>query len=375
MATLGTKTFSQIIQDWAAAAQGACNTLLDFAIGSILRAIDEAQGGVTLWLESLILKLLVATRLLTSTGSDVDSFVADFGLIRLPAVPASGLATFARFTPTNAAVVPIGALVQTADGTQTFAVYVDTSNSAYSSVLGGYVIAANVASVQAPVQALVGGLAGNIVAGALTVLQTGISGVDTVTNAAGFTNGIDIESDSAVKARFIAFIQALQKATLAAVGYAIIGTQSGLSYSIIENQNFDTTARLGYFTVVVDDGSGAPPSSLLTSVYTAIDKVRPLTVTFGVFAPNVTTANVAATLVLAAGYDRPTLVGQVAVVITAYINKLGLNVALPYTRLAQLIYDVSPGIVGLTGLLLNSATADIAADPRHVIRAGTMTVS
>lgn len=374
MAT-NTKTFTQLVQDWAAAAQGACSTLLDFTIGAILRAVAEAQAGVALWLQGLVLQALIYARAATAAGADLDSWVADFGLTRLPAIAATGLATFARFTPTNQAVVPIGALVQTADGTQTFAVYVDTTNTAYSGTLGGYVIAADVGSIAVPVQAVTPGSSGNIVAATLTVLQTGISGVDSVTNASGFTNGIDAESDAALRKRFIAFILALQKGTVAAIKYAIASVQQGLSSAIIENANFDTSARPGYFTAVVDDGSGAPPSSLLSAVYAAIDLARPITVSFGVFAPDVTTADIAATLVLADGYDRPTVVGQVATILTAYVNATGLNVGLPYTRLAQLIYDTSPGIVGVTGLLLNSATADIAADPRHVIRAGTTTVS
>ncbi len=371
---LNTKTFTALVQDWTAAAQGSCAKLLDFTVGSILRAVAEAASGTALWLQGLVLQTLTVARLATSNGSDVDSFLADYGLIRIPAVAATGLVTFSRITPTNQAVVPIGAQLQTADGTQTFNVYVLTSNGAYSSALGGYVIAANVLSVDVPVQAVTAGAGANIVAATLTVLQTGISGVDAVTNASGFTNGLNAETDSAARLRFIAFILALQKATVQAIAYAITTVQQGLSYAIIENFNFDTSARSGYFTVVADDGSGAPPSSLLTAIYTAIDKIRPITVSFGVFAPNVTNADVNATLVLAAGYDRPTLAGQVATAFTTYIAALGMNVTLPYTRLAQIAYDISPGIVGLTGLTLNSATADIAADPRHVIRPRTMTV-
>lgn len=371
---LSTKTFTTLVQDWAAAAQGASVQLLDFTVGSILRAVSEASGGVSLWLQGLVLQTLTVARLATSSGVDVDSFVADFGLVRLPAIAASGLVTFSRITPTNQAVVPIGAQLQTVDGSQTFKVYVDTSNSAYSSALGGYVIPTSVVSVAAPVQAVTPGTAGNVVAGVLTILQTGISGVDAVTNASGFTNGLNAETDSALRLRFIAFILSLQKATIAAVSYAIATVQQGLSSAIIENQNFDTSARSGYFTVVIDDGSGAPPAALLTSVYQAIDKVRPVTTSFGVFAPAVTLAAVNVTLVLAPGYDRPTLAGQVAIAFTAYINGLGMNTTLPYTRLAQIAYDISPGITGLTNLFLNGTTADLVADPRRVIRAGTITV-
>ena len=63
--------------------------------------------------------------------------MADYRFTRLAAVASSGQVTFARFTPTQKAVVPIGATVQSADGTQTFTVTVDTTNSAYNAGLGG----------------------------------------------------------------------------------------------------------------------------------------------------------------------------------------------------------------------------------------------
>ncbi|HHW4679686.1 MAG TPA: baseplate J/gp47 family protein [Xylella sp.] len=58
--------------------------------------------------------------------------MADYGLTRLPASAASGVVTFSHFTPTHQAVLPVGALVQTADGTQQYAVTVDATSPAWT---------------------------------------------------------------------------------------------------------------------------------------------------------------------------------------------------------------------------------------------------
>src|SRR3954466_6312496 len=133
MATLQTYTFGQIVSNTATAVQGSASALMNFAVGSVLRAIAEATASVVLWLQAIVLQVLTLTRAATSVGSDLDSWCADFGFPRLSASPATGQVTFSRFTATQQAVVPIGATIQTADGTQKFAVTIDTTNTAYSS--------------------------------------------------------------------------------------------------------------------------------------------------------------------------------------------------------------------------------------------------
>lgn len=195
---------------------------------------------MTVWLESLITQVMAITRAATSSGADLDSWVADFGVSRLPATYATGQVTLTRFTATRQAVVPVGAAVQTGDGTQQYAVVADTTNPAYSATLGGYVLAAGAPSVSVPVAAVVAGAAGN------SVIAGPISGVDTVTNGASFANGADAESDPASRTRFIAYIRRLSKATEDAVGYAITSLKQGVTYSPVENQTYAGAVQMGY---------------------------------------------------------------------------------------------------------------------------------
>lgn len=391
---LNTQSFTTGLRNFVAAAQGACATLLDFSEGSILLAVAEATQGLMLWLQGLILQLLATTRLATSFGNDVDTFCVDFmpalpgsvsaalpnGSPRLPAVKATGPVVMARFTPTLPAFIPgdgVSAIIQTQDRTQSFAVVADTTQPLYSAALGGYTIPAGQASGAVTVQALVGGTGGNISAGTLTVLQTfggqGIS-VDTVTNPVAYTNGINQESDAALKARFVAFMNSLSEGTLGAFAYAITSLQQGLQYKLIENQDYNGQADNGFVTVIVDDGSGATPTATVNAVANAIISVRAAGIRSGVFAATKLTANVVTTIGVAQGYVAATVQAAVVAALTTAINGVGLGNSLDYMLLGQAIFNV-PGVASVTGTTLNGGTSDLAATLKQTIKAGILTVN
>ena len=372
---LNTKNQTTVIQDIVAGIQSATATFQDLTVGSILRAVSESVSGVVMFLQALIVQLLSTTRASTATSTDLDSWVGDYGVTRLAATKATGLVTFSRFTATNQAVVPVGAQVQSTDGTQTFTVTLNTANAAYNATLGGYVAAATASSVTVPVQAATAGAGGNVGVGALTVIIQPISFIDTASNAASFVNGADAESDAALRLRFIAYVASLSKATKGAIAYAITSIQPGMSYAIGENLLYNGTAQMGNFYVVVDDGTGVPSSNLLTLVGTAIDAVRPISSTFSVNAPVVVTANVAMTITTSAGYIHSAVVTLVTNAITNYINSLTLGQTLTFTRLSQVAYDASPGVTNVSGATLNGAALDITTTAAQVIKAGTVVVS
>jgi uncharacterized phage protein gp47/JayE len=399
MTILTTKNFTTLVQQWAAVVQASVAStrptlILSFTKGAVLRAIAEAQGSVSLWLQGLILKLLTATRLSTSQGVDVDTWCSDFmpgavgglalpnGAIspRLPANAATGLVTFARNTPTNPATVSVGAIMQSADGTQTFVVIADATNGAYLAALNGFVIPAAVLSLQVPVQfhfpvgyvpGQYTGPVGNVQAAGITVLQTGISGVDTVTNVAPFTNGFNSESDAALKIRFALYIQSLRAGTEGAIGYAVLSVQNGMQYQIYE----PGISGFTILTVFVDDGSGAIPSAVLTKAQIAAQAVRAAGVMMAVYPATILGANVTMSITSAVGYYHPTVVAQVVAAIGLYINGLGLGNPLSFMRLAQVAFDASPGVIDVTGYSLNGAQADLIPGAGKTIKIATNIVS
>ncbi len=82
---LSLQNFSSLVQTMAASVQAASRQLLDLTVGSVLRAVLEANASIALWMQWLILQVLQMTRAATSTGADLDSWMADFAL-----VPAAG---------------------------------------------------------------------------------------------------------------------------------------------------------------------------------------------------------------------------------------------------------------------------------------------
>lgn len=372
---LNIKSFSTLVTDQVTAIQARAANLVDLSIGSLLRAIVESNSGVVLWLQQLIVNLLVITRAATCSGSDLDTWFADFGFTREPATFATGTVTFSRFTATNAALIPVGAQVTTNDGTKTYNVTADTGNAAYDASQNGYIIAAGITSIDAPVQAVVAGSAGNASAGTVTTIVGSISGVDTVNNANAFANGSDAESDDNARARFRLWISSLSKATLAAIEYAIASVQQGISYKVVENQTYAGTTQYGYFYAVVDDGSGSPSSTFLSSVYSAIDAVRGFTISFNVFGPTVVTANIAMTITTDPSATHGDIVALVNTAITDYIATLTLGQTLPITKLSAVAYSASTYVTNVTNITINGSSSDLTATVQQVIRAGTVVVS
>jgi hypothetical protein len=407
MASVTTKSLAQIVQSFQAAVQAAANQVLDFSIGSVFLALGEGAGWVGLWLQKLALQVLGLSRFATSYGTDADSWGGQFEFTRLQATQATGSVTFtiasgAQPAPAEAGVViPVETIVQTGDGTQNFTVYADTTNSAYSATAvsgGGYVVPAGATSLAVPVQAQTAGTAGNVIAGAISVLISDVSGIASVSNAAGFTNALPAETDPAYKARFPDYLAGLARANKAAIKAAVASVQQGLVCEIIENQLaagsnlpyldvadwFDRPGGFSYptlvpwpgiFLVVVDDGSGSPPASLINRVSQAIDAVRGLAIQYSVIGPAIVTANVAMTLTAAPGYDHNTLAGAAETALQNWLNAQPLGTTLiPLTRLPQVAYDAVPGIASLTGVTLNGQAADLALNFVERIRAGNVTI-
>jgi hypothetical protein len=372
MAVLPTQSFSTIVSNTIAGIQGRAAKLINFSTGSTLRAIVEGFAGLFLWFQGMVLLVLQATRLSTSVAVDVDTFTADFmptigtsnGVAspRLGSQFATGQVTFSRFTAgPNTAFIPVGATMTTNDGTNTqFAVIANTTFATYSSVLNGYTLAANVASIIVPVEAVVAGAAGNVVAGAISVMTSPITGIDTVTNVAAFTNGADQESDNALKSRFAAYILGLSRGDQFGLNASILGTEVTVQYTLTEGYNYDGSFHPGFFFIVADDGSGTPPLAFLATITTAMTAVRPLGIQGAVFPPVVITANVSMQIKTATGFTHNVVVAQVAAILALNINSLGLGNPLPFSILSSWAYSI-PGVTSVSAVLLNGGSGDAAS--------------
>jgi uncharacterized phage protein gp47/JayE len=371
---LNLKTFDQLVQDMGAALQASAISLIDISVGSVLRAIFEANAAVVLWLQWLVLQVLTMTRAATSTGSDLDSWMADFGLVRLPATSSTGLVSFSRFASNLPASIPVGTIVKTADGLLTFAVTEDPTVSIWQPTSSTYLIPAGIGSANVPAICQSAGSAGNVLAGTITVIASSLPGVDQVNNSGPFVDGVDLETDQAFRVRFQSYLGSLTRATLAAIEAAIAGVQQGLIYLVKENCLPDGTQQTGSFLVIVDDCSGYPPATLISQVASAVDLVRPVGTSFSVIPPIVQLATISLAVTTSSS-QTANYVPLIQAQISLYLNSLGVECGASLTRIANAAYAAAAGIENVTNVMINGVATDLSPAAATVVKAGPIQVT
>jgi hypothetical protein len=165
---------------------------LDTTIGSTTRKILDAVAEVVA--ESLIDKLLLDYQydIDAKSGQDLDDFVALFGFNRLPAKRATGTVIFSRREVATANILITAGTQVATEGTPPIV----------ASTILSAVIPIGDNNIEIPVQAVIGGTQGNVVANSLRFRVTAIDGVTDTTNPQALTGGTDQESDEQLRSRF-----------------------------------------------------------------------------------------------------------------------------------------------------------------------------
>lgn len=373
---LSLKSFTQLVQDMGAALQGSASALIDISVGSVTRALLEANAAIALWMQWLILQVLQTARATTSTGSDLDSWMADFGLVRLPASASSGIVTFFRFATTLSASIPPGTMVKTGDGLLTFSVVASSSVSIWDATSNSYIIPAGVASAAIPVVCNQAGQVGNVVAGSISIIASSLPGIDQVSNPSSFTDGRDAETDQSFRSRFVLYLAGLSRATPIAIRSAIANVQQGLSIQILEGMTAGGHPSPGNFVVFVDDGSGYPSSALLGTVSTAIESVRPIGTSAAVLAPTVIPVAVSLTAGLSkSDVSYPAASGIIQDAIASYLGSLAIGQDVALSKIMQVAFNAIPSAATISNIALNGAATDIAVATGSVVKPGPISVT
>lgn len=362
---LALQDFASLVRTQAAAVTASARSLVDVSVGSVLRAVLEANASVALWVQWLIVEVLATTRAATSRGADLDTWMADFGLARLPAVAATGVVTFARATPGFAAVIPAGALLR--GGDVLFRVAADPGHPAWTGA--GYALAAAASEIDVPIIAAAPGFAGNVRAGEVRLIASAIPGVDSVSNALGCTGGLDAEADDALRARFGGFLDSRTRATPDAVAFAVRSVQQGLGFRVMDRVDTAGAVRAGFFTVVVHDGFGLASPALLAAVGAAVEAVRPAGCGYAVRPPAVLRPAVSMRVDgSAAARDA------VRAAIGAWIGGRAIGETLVLSRLTQVAHDAHPAVLSVGSVTIGGAAADFAPPPFGLLRPGVIEV-
>ena len=111
------KTQQEFVADMTTAYGGSLGILPNLLPGKPALAIFEAVANQNVFIEFLLQLIWSAARASTAEATDLDTFVADFGLTRLPATSAQGPVTLTALSaPVVSVSIPAGTLIQTAGG-------------------------------------------------------------------------------------------------------------------------------------------------------------------------------------------------------------------------------------------------------------------
>lgn len=368
---LNLKTFEQIRSDLVSSWAAALGLSPSLTSGDPLLAIMESVGSQQIFLQSLCEAVLKYARASTAEGEDLDSWLADFNFFRLPATKAKGQVSFGvKIAKSTNTLVPVGTIIQVPGGAIQYEVVADPVQSGWNETLQGYVITAGSSYVVATVQALEAGYAFNAQPNQITQIISTATGVDTVINTLAITNGLDAETDEAVRNRFILYINSLSRNTRPAISAAILGVQQGINFNLLENIDQNNESRDGFFTVVMDDGSGNPPPELITKVQQAVDLVRGFTIAFTVVAAQKVLIGASMNIKINPNAIAMQVQANVQAAVTSYINSLLIGESLYLYKLIQVAIDADPNVlaVQVNSCKIDNVELDKIATGFQVIR-------
>ena len=161
-------------------------------------------------------------------------------------------------------------MVKTQDGSLSFLVVADPTNSGWQAASSSYCLAGGVTAIDLPIVAAAAGASGNILPNTITLLASPVPKIIPSPTNRVQPGGEDPEMDPALRKKFTNFFAAQSKATMDAISYAISSVGANLRYAIQENIDATGSFRAGIMTIVVDDGSGAISDTLLSSLSTAV---------------------------------------------------------------------------------------------------------
>lgn len=374
--TLPVQTFNQFVSGMGSSWAASTGQAPVFSSGDVLLALFQAVALQCDFLQALVQQVNALTRAQTSTGADLDSWMAQFGFARLPATFADGQVTFGKNVPATTAInIPAGTIVQTQDGTIQYQVVADLNQTAWNPSLNAYVLLPGRISLTATAQATISGTGSNVIANTLIQMGSSVPGIDTVTNPSPITNGLTAESDSAFRARFVQYLATLAQATKSAITAAVNGVQQGLLVALAENQIPSGTSQVGSFTAFIDDGSGNPPTALLNSVYNALWNARAFSVQPFVAPPIILNTTVSVTVRLAATAALGTVTLAIQNAIAALTQTLPAGSTLFVSAVEAATLAVAGVVSVKPGTLLNALNQDVVPGTFQEVRATAANVS
>lgn len=178
-----------------------------------------------------------------ASGVDLDERVEELGMERLAATNATGTLLLGRTDTTDALTLDAGA---TFGRTDSDATYVTTA---------ALTLGVGVASGTVVIESQVIGSEGNAPTGTINLILSA-NGIDTVTQTAPLSNGVDAETDSALRTRARRYMNSIARCQPSALEY------QALSFTASDNTRatvatvYEPPNQYGRVELLIDDGNG-----------------------------------------------------------------------------------------------------------------------
>lgn len=278
-------------------------------------------------------------------------------------IKSSGTVTFARST--NAIqdyIIPIGTIVQTSDS-----VRFETTEEA--TLLAG---TSSISSVS--IQALEGGIDGNVGTATITRIVTQIAGIETVTNSAPTSGGMNLENDIDFENRFKNYILSLAGGTALKIK-SVSESVDGVDAAFV-TENFPIS---GTCTVYIDDGSGTADSILINKVWETLEGdgteefpgYRPCGITLQVTGITGIDVDVTAEIYISPYANFTTTREDVEARVSEYIEALVLGENVITSKIIDVIHDNTD----VLKVNLIAPASDVVIANSEVAKVGTFTIT
>lgn len=192
----------------------------------------------------------------------------------------------------------------------------------------------------------------NLSAGALIRMETGLTGITSVTNNAAAINGEDPETDDQYRSRLSDRAQSGRGAGTAGDYQAWAQSVPGVGDAFVE----PLWSGNGTVRVTVVDSNGGPVSAtVLSNVISYIADLSPIGATVTVITPAATSVNVAATLTLDVGFSLADVSTAVSQNLADYLRTIRPGGRVYLTEVGAVIVQ-TPGVLDYASLQIGAPT-------------------
>ncbi|ATI15621.1 baseplate J-like protein [Bordetella phage vB_BbrM_PHB04] len=367
------KDFTSIVASMINWMKSTQSKVTDFNVGSVVRTVVEAPASeIDELYQQMHNGLKEAIPAATYFSFDFDA---------LPALPATGMVRVTIASNASDVLISSGTTVSYLNGDIDYTVNQDV------------IIPAGDTFADVLVTAATAGAAGNVAAGTQFTLSPAPTGFVSATNLSPWSNGTDAETEDDRKLRFRAFVQSLNRGTVAALEYGLKTTSltdaSGnvtervVSASIVEPwKDIDSSMPISLVECYIHNGVGSTSSVLVNRAreviygyYDSSGKAVPgwkaAGVKVEVYAAVEQTVDVIGDLTALPGYDKPTLVTQATEAVYAYIQGLEIGAPAILSEIIAIIMDIE----GVYNFVPSAPTADTTVDKKTKLMPGAITIT